>query len=307
MLRFLAAAVLAAPAFAGDGVYELAGKILPPAAATVTIFGATTPFTDSTLADLGGSFHFRKLAPGAYTVAVRTRRGAARLTVEVGPGTANSSRRVTVTLRIHPSDPATRNLVSARQLSVPGRARHEYAEAQKDLARRDTASATTHLEKAVEIAPQFSAAWNNLGTIAYQTQEFDRAEECFRQALEQDPEAYEPLVNLGGVLISLHKLDEAAEYNQHAVRVRPNDALANAQLGITYFELERFDLSEKYLRRAVEIDPAHFSHPQLFLAEIHARQHQGHLAARDLEDFLKHHPDWPQAQQVRENIASLTR
>jgi tetratricopeptide (TPR) repeat protein len=163
------------------------------------------------------------------------------------------------------------------------------------------------LERAVAIAPQFANAWNNLGTIAYQTQKYSRAEECFREALEQDPDSYEPLVNLGGVLINLHKLDEAWSYNVNAVLARPNDALANAQLGMTYFESGAPELAEKYFRKALEIDPAHFSHPQLFLAEIHLRRRDTRAAAADLESFLKYHPDWPHAATMREKIAEWTK
>jgi tetratricopeptide (TPR) repeat protein len=155
------------------------------------------------------------------------------------------------------------------------------------------------------MAPRFSMAWNELGTIAYQTRKFDRAEECFRQALQQDPGAFEPLVNLGGVLVAVHKLDEAADYNLRAVLARPNDALANSQLGLTYFELQRMDLAQKYLERARQIDPAHFSHPQLLLAEIHLRRGERLQAAAVLEEFLKYHPDWPQAAKMRQTIADL--
>ena len=54
---------------------------------------------------------------------------------------------------------------------------------------------------------------------------------------------------------------------------------------------------------ALEMDPAHFSHPQLFLAEIHLRRGDKQSAVADLESFLKHHPDWPQAAVMREKIA----
>jgi tetratricopeptide (TPR) repeat protein len=148
-------------------------------------------------------------------------------------------------------------------------------------------------------------AWNELGTIAYQTRKFDRAEECFRQALQQDPRAFEPLVNLGGVLVTVHKLDESADYNLQAVLTRPNDALANSQLGLTYFELARMDLAQKYLERTRQIDPAHFSHPQLLLAEIHLRHGERREAAAVLDEFLKYHPGWPQAAKMRETIAEL--
>ena len=74
---------------------------------------------------------------------------------------------------------------------------------------------------------------------------------------------------------------------------------------MTYFELGQFDSAVKYLERARRIDPTHFSHPQLFLAEIHLRRGQKREAAGVLEDFLKHHPDYPQAETMRRNIVEL--
>ncbi|PYT18503.1 MAG: hypothetical protein DMG59_04140 [Acidobacteria bacterium] len=310
MLWFLLASVLA-PVIAKEPVYELSGQVETDAPASVSIYGATTPFSEATLSDHAGHFRFRKLMAGAYTLAVFVPgRGEARTTVEVGPGTADSARRVTVVLKLKDSDfvfsdLVRRHAVSTRELAIPDQAQREYERARKELARRDVEAAKAHLEKAVEIAPHFETAWNNLGTIAYQTQKFDRAEECFRRALREKPDAYEPLVNLGGVLVTVHKLDEAKEYNQHAVLRRPNDALANSQLGMTYFELGQLELGQKYLERARQIDPAHFSHPQLILAEIHMRKNEHGRAADDLEDFLAHHPDWPGAPQMRERIAKL--
>ena len=78
------------------------------------------------------------------------------------------------------------------------------------------------------------------------------------------------------MVINLNNLDEAWKYNVYAVLVRPADALANAQLGMTYFGLGKWDLAEKHLVTARQIDPAHFSHPQLFLAEIHLRRGDRH-------------------------------
>ena len=60
-------------------------------------------------------------------------------------------------------------------------------------------------------------------------------------------------------------------------------------------------------RRAREIDPAHFSHPQLTLAEIYVRRGDRESALAELRDFLKRHPDSPQAAAAREKIANLSR
>lgn len=312
MRRILLAALIAAISAAEGLKYELGGEIRPPARAAVSLNGATSPFAASTLSDSQGRFRFRSLEAGTYTLIVFIPgRGEARQTVEVGPGAADSKGRVTVEMQISDSRLATvealrrKNLISARELTIPEKARREYLEAQKKLSRREVAAAVAHLERAVEIAPQFVAAWNNLGTIAYQSRDFTRAEKCFREALDRDAEAFEPAVNLGGVLLTLLKFDEALKYNLYSVLMRPNDALANSQLGMDYLALGDLDRGLKYLTTAKQLDPAHFSHPQLSLAEIHLQRNERGAAADELEDFVQRHPDWPQAAQVREAIAKL--
>jgi tetratricopeptide (TPR) repeat protein len=302
-------------AFAASPVeYELRGQLDGAGQALVSLFGSTTPFSTDAVSDSNGRFRFRKLLPGTYTMAVFVPgRGEARRTVEVGPSVAGRRRRVEIRWSLKDSDfvykdaMKRRHSVQANELRVPQAARREFEHARRDLERRDVSSAVRRLERAVELAPHFAQAWNTLGTIAYQTRNFARAEECFRRSLEADAGAYEPLVNLGGVLVTLRKLDEALSYNLRAVLERPNDALANVQLGMTYFELGGFDLSARYLQKARDLDPAHFSHPQLLLAEIHLRRNERRDAADDLQDFLRHHPDWPHAEKVKATIAELLR
>jgi Tfp pilus assembly protein PilF len=303
--------ILVAAVAPAQVLYELAGRISPEGHASVTLFGVSHPFTANTFTDESGRFTFKKLAPATYTVSVyEPGRGEARQTIEVRPSLADSHNRIQLTIALKDADfdptiDRRRHSVTTSELKIPERALRDYVDAQRDLERRDVEAAEKHLEHAVELAPQFATAWNNLGTIAYQTRRFPLAEQRFRQSLKLDPTAYEPLVNLGGVLVTLHKLDEALEVNVHASMVRANDALANSQLGMTYFELGQFDSAVKYLERARKLDPAHFSHPQLFLAEIHLRRGEKHEAALVLEDFLEHHPDYPQAEIMRRNIVEL--
>jgi Tfp pilus assembly protein PilF len=286
--------------------YELTGRIVPEAEASIYLHGATTPFENATLSDSRGHFRFRKLAQGTYIVtAFQPTLGEARQTVEIGPGVTDARGHVDVTLHLDGSSGASGAIVSTRELSIPAKARREYEEAQKKLALPDVPSAIGHLERAVEIAPQYSAAWNHLGTIAYQTRRYSEAEGYFRKALTADPQSFEALVNLGGVLLNLAKYDEALAYNQHAVLRRPNDALANSQLGMSYLAKGDLAPAEKYLAAAKTLDPAHFSHPQLLLAEIHIRKNEHAAAAAELRDFLKRHPDAPEAAHVKERLSRL--
>jgi len=311
MVRYLAGVLVASAAFAAGPVYEISGRILPRARASVVLFGASAPYSASTFVFPGSEFRFKKLQPGAYVLTIFIRgRGEARQTVEVGPATADRHGRIFLTLRLKDSDfvlaaALDQHTVSAKQLAISPAARRDYREALKDLSKHNVDSAVRRLDDAVERAPQFSAAWNNLGTIAYQTGKYDRAEECFREALKQEPRSFEALVNLGGVLVTEQKLDEALDYNGQAVLARPNDALAQSQLGLTYYLIGNLDLATKHLEEAIEIDPLHFSHPQLVLFRIHLRQGNPNAAADVLEDFLTRHPDWPRASNMRSTIVEL--
>lgn len=294
--------------------YELTGRIEPPAALPVFLHGADTPFESSTVSGVDGQFRFRKLSRGAYMLGVSTAaRGEVLQTVEISPGTVDSRGRVDVLVRVdesHLESDGVRTAgatVSAVVLSVPERALREYAEAQRCLSSRQSDCAVARLKRAVEIAPRFAAAWNQLGTIAYQTHRYTDAEANFRRALEADAEAFEPLVNLGGVLLNLGQPEAATGYNRRAVERRPNDALANSQLGISYFESGDLDKAEKYLEIAVRLDPAHFSHPQLVLAEIYRRRGDLPAARAALRSFLEQHPDSPDAAGIRQKMASLGR
>jgi len=305
MRKLLAIFVLSGAIVFGAAGYELTGHIEPAAIASVSIYGATTPFTQATRSDAAGRFTFRGLPVGAYTVAVEDgARGEARRTFEVGPGTANRNRRVVVTIEL---DRASRygNTISAKELAIPPTAWQKYRDAQRALSKPDVSAAKRSLNAAVGRAPHFTAAWNQLGTIAYQEAQYADAEAYFRRALEAEPEAFEPLVNLGGVLLNLERPAEALEYNRQAVTMRPGDSLANSQLGMSELAAGKLDDAERHLQTAKRIDPAHFSHPQLLLAQIHLRRGERAAAKAELEDFIQRHPDAPDTPRIREALAGI--
>ena len=198
-----------------------------------------------------------------------------------------------------------RTLVSAKQLSISSKAWSELRKARRKLSKDDAEAAATHLEKAVEISPQFMIAWNFLGKIAYRERQFGKAEEYFRKALGEDPEAYAPTVNLGGTLLVLGRHSEALPYNTAAVEMRPDDALANAQAGVNYFFLRKYQEAERHLLKAKSLDPSHFTNPQLVLAQAYAIHGRSEEAIAELREFLARHPDSAITGKVRLAIEEL--
>jgi tetratricopeptide (TPR) repeat protein len=293
--------------------FDLQGKITGAAvkrALRVNLFGIQIPYVESAEVNRAGEFRFHALIPGDYTVAVvRSGLGEVRRTVVVSAALADRSGVVHAIIPYTSGEAAANpagGVVSVRQLSIPGDASAKYAEAQKRLAVHDAESAARILEEAVALAPQFSMAWNALGVIAFQTGDDERAEALFRSALAADPDAFEPVVNLGGVLLKKKNAAEALPFNRRAAQDRPEDALANAQLGMTYFKLNQFDQAEQYLLAAKRLDPALFTQPQVFLADIYIQRGNRSAAIQELQDVLALRPDGPLSDSIRHNLARLS-
>ena len=293
--------------------YQLVGKVLRAdgrafggPAPVMFLHGTVTPFVARALVARDGQFKFREIPAGTYVlIAALPRIGDMRKTVEVGPSLADSKGRVTVAFDIDAAFIVKDQVVSAIELSVPETARQEYERAHDAIARQDIDGGIAHLKKAVEIAPQYAAAWNGLGTIAYQSKQYPQAEAYFREALKQDPNAYSPLVNLGGALMAQNKVEESLAVNLEAVKAMPGDALAHSQLGSSYFFLGRLDEAEIQLKEAKAIDAGHFSYPQLVLVGIYARRNQPEAAAAEIREFMKLHPDSEWTPKLRKALETL--
>jgi len=293
-------------------VFQLSGKVVesdgkPFRFVGLVLFSANTPFMVRTRADAGGDFKFKGLLPGTYNLyALDARIGEIEETIEVGASFADEKGRINRTIVFDRAKAVPpRHGISVASLSVPSNARNEYIAALSLAQKRDYQGAAKRLKHAVEIAPQFAAAWNYLGTISFQTGVFPEAERYFREALRQDGSALDPLVNLGGALLALRRYEEALEMNLQAVKLRPNDALALAQLGESYFYLDRLEEAEIHLKQAKTLDPGHFSLPQLVLAVIYRKRGNYPAAISELEEFLNLHPDSPMVAYAKKELTAL--
>ena len=276
--------------------------------ALVVLHGVRTPFYRQTETDPVGNFRFKGVPAGTYTLSAEAPgRGYRTVTVEVSSSLADARQRIrrTVVLLAQPDSAA--HEVSVGELTVPRPALRRYQRAQKQLGRGNVQGAVKVLTKTVEKWPQFTQAWNLLGTIAHKAQRFEEAKSHFERALEASPRSFPPLVNLGGVLISLKRYPEALKINLQAVAEKPDDALANSQLGLSYLGTGEDQLAITHLVRAKQADPSHFSHPQLSLARIYLRQGRAVEARRELREFVRLHPDRPESDMARRAITQLSR
>ena len=304
--------LLGASATAKERGFKLRGQIFPPMRTFVFLTSHDGSFADRAMSNYKGRFKFKKLKPGTYSITLfHPYWGETRRTIEITGSFADEEGRIGVSVPFPRSEEGRkrmlrrRTLVSAKQLSISSKAWSELRKARRRLSKNNTDAAVAHLEKAVEISPQFVTAWNFLGKIAYRERQLEKAEGYFRRALGEDPEAYAPTVNLGGTLLALGRYSEALPYNTAAVEMRRDDALANAQVGVNYFFRRKYEEAEQYLLRAKRLDPSHFTNPQLVLAQAYEIQGRSEEAIGELREFLARHPDSALRGKVRSAIEEL--
>ncbi|MEI9814822.1 MAG: tetratricopeptide repeat protein [Acidobacteriota bacterium] len=194
------------------------------------------------------------------------------------------------------------NRVSVRELRVPDKARNKYADGQARVTKHDVSGARRKFTEAVEIAPEYAAAWNALGVLATDPAQ---AEPFFRQAIAADADNVEALLNLGALLLKTGRAEQALELHRRAAKLVPEDAAALAQFGINLYQLGDLNEAERALLTATRINPQHAARPQLFLAEIYARRGEKARAAAQIEELLALKPNPELATTLRSVLAKL--
>ena len=117
--------------------------------------------------------------------------------------------------------------------------------------------AKTAFQQAIDLDPEYSDAYNNLGILYMRDKEYAKAESAFQKAL-QNPLYLTPekaLVNLGK-LMEAQKNDAAAEqYYRRAIKLKPAFFQAYYNLGMLFYRLDDFKLAATVFDQAVKLAP----------------------------------------------------
>lgn len=111
--------------------------------------------------------------------------------------------------------------------------------------------------KAIELNPNYSAAYNNLGLVLQYSKQRYEAEACFRRAIDLSPEDPHAYNNLGLVLIDLGYWGKAEICLRRALELHPSHPAIWNNLGTVLEETYRLDEAEESYRRAVELEPTY--------------------------------------------------
>ena len=115
--------------------------------------------------------------------------------------------------------------------------------------------AIPHLQKALQIRPEFAEARFNLGLAISQKGGVDEAIVQFQEALKIKPDFAEAHYILGNALRQIGKVDEAISHFQKALEIMPDFAEAHNNLGTALRQKGRVDEAIFHYQKALEIMP----------------------------------------------------
>lgn len=266
--------------------------------------------------DRTGKFSFTGLVPDQYTVIVRLP-GFSEEQQHVDLDTA-PSQYVLIQLSADTSAAAASPRGSTRIVNANAspEAQAEFDRGRTELIdNKDIDRSVTHLEKAVELSPNFLEAQLLLGTAYVEKHKLDKAERTLLRAIEINPKVAEPQIALGEVYRQQKRYQDAEKILTSAIRLGERSAPAHLTLARIYWD---FGLSAKDAERGrselekswQEINIAMRLSPNLPEAHLLAgnllfKAHRAKDALPEYETYLRLDPSGEFASQTRDLVQKI--
>lgn len=154
-------------------------------------------------------------------------------------------------------------------------------------------AALRSLEKAVEIAADFTDAWCNLGNVCRDLGRYAEAHKAYNRALSLEPDLAEAWVSLGSLHQRTGAVTEADAAYRKALRLQPDSPEACFNLATLLVAGGHWDEAEKFCKKAISLAPQR-PEPYGQLADIYQHHNRTKEALQWLRAGLQvapRHPD----------------
>jgi Flp pilus assembly protein TadD len=266
----------------------------------------------STTTNGNGSFTFRQLSGGRYTVRIDAVDGYARVSemVEInesGSGGVMSrpGQTYTVQLRLRLLERASLRSGVVSADSPPKSALDLYEKALVSAKDGNRERAVEELKKAIAIHPTFVAALNGLGVQYIRLGEFEKAFDALSLALKISPDNPMLHLNAGIALLGLKRFVQAEVELHKATDGNEASGPAHLYRARALIGIGRLDEAEKELNKALAIGGDDVAVARRYLGGIYIQRGENAKAIRVLEQYLKSVSESQDTLQIRLLISQL--
>ena len=174
------------------------------------------------------------------------------------------------------------------------------------FAKEEFELAISHFDKAVDLKPDYSEAFNSMGTVYLRLKEWDKAISCFNKARANllYATSYFALNNLGDAYRGKESYELAIDFYEKALEDNPRFANAHRGLGLTYLDLGDYEAAVRFLEKAVKYAPG-FASAQYDLGRAYAGKYDTEKAMAAFKKVVALVPDSPLADSALAEIRKL--
>src|SRR5262245_16023392 len=305
-LLLLPMALLAAPdsTISGRLLFDNAGFSCDRC--TITLLAGMRPVA-TTFVDLSGYFTFNNVPRGSLTIHAEID-GFETVNYQVENNGDRVSPNVVIPVARKPVivSKSGAGIVNISEFleRYPKKAVSLFEKGSDSLKKKKNEDAIKYFRGALELAPTFYEAHNQLG-IAYREAGRDNdAESEFLLAHELNSTAVEPLLNLSRLYLDENENERADSLGEQAVKTNARSAPAFFNLGMALYKAAMLDRAESALERALELAPK-MANARLLLANVYLKLRRYDNTLDQLNKYIAENPHGNQvqaAQQMRDQL-----
>ncbi|RMG82554.1 MAG: tetratricopeptide repeat protein [Bacteroidetes bacterium] len=117
-------------------------------------------------------------------------------------------------------------------------------------------SALKNYELALRYKPNYSSVYSNMGTLLFEQKRYDEALEAYKKSVELDPRFVDGWRNLGSLYALSKRYSEAIACFQKGLEIEPDNAILNFYLGQAYRDSGQPERGVPFLEKARRLDPS---------------------------------------------------
>jgi Tfp pilus assembly protein PilF len=291
----------------GGGTNTIQGRVLfPPGQSSsvqvkVNLEGVSSFGSTSTATDQDGTFRFRGISAGSYSVVVDagSQYEKAREPVTIDPEANGRVAQIVVELhfKVDASNPAF--------AGVPQNALSLYQKGTAAAQKGDNKAAAEFFSQAVAAYPSFALALNDLGFQYMKLNQTDKAGEAYEQFVKLKPTDPIGHLNLGIVYFNKKKFEDAEGHLRKAIELKSTGPMAHYYLGLTLVSLKRYSDALPEFEATVANGGDNLALAHKYLGGLYMSMHKNKEAADELEKYLKLDPKAPEADRIKGTIKDL--
>jgi tetratricopeptide (TPR) repeat protein len=209
---------------------------------------------------------------------------------------------VTVFVRMAPSSARNTNKTGSNVVDAseflqryPKKAVSFFEKGSESLKQKKNDEAVKYLRNAVELAPTFYEAHNQLGLAYLAAGRKDDAEQEFIKARDLNSTNIDPLLNLTQLYLDQNQPDLAVKTAEQAVKTNSHSAPAFFSLGVALYKAMQLERAENELKRALDLAPKSGT-IRLALANVYLKQQRYDSTMEQLNTYLAENPKGEQRQ-----------